>query len=192
MSDSVITPYGRASFVALKAPHGSKQKPDDKKYSVSILLPPAADLAALKKLASDTVKAKWGAELPKKLKSPVLDAFTVSEEADKGPYAGYDKGWTLIRVSTKLMPGFADQRGVGILPSSARFDELFYSGAWIRAEVNAFAYDVDGNRGVSFGLQNVQFIKHDEQLGGRRPVEKVFGAIEDAEALPEGDADSIF
>jgi hypothetical protein len=43
------------------------------------------------------------------------------------------------------------------------------SGDFIRVSVNAYAYDAAGNRGVSFGLNNVLLDRKGEPLGGSRP-----------------------
>ena len=39
-----------------------------------------------------------------------------------------------------------------------------YAGIWCRAEVNLFSYDTDGNRGVSFGLNNFQRLADGRRL----------------------------
>jgi hypothetical protein len=54
-----------------------------------------------------------------------------------------------------------------------------YSGAWYRAQVRAFAYENAGNKGVSFGLQNVQKLRDDDPLGsGRIPASKAFEPVD--------------
>jgi hypothetical protein len=192
MADTVITPPARASFVVLDEPRGSLQNPDDKKFSVALLFPPNADLGELKKLAEKAVHAKFKGDIPKKMNNPFLDAEKVSLEADKGPYAGYDKGCTLIRVSTKHKPGFVDNQGKPVLDAE-KWAEMFRSGNWLRCELNAFGYDTAGNKGVSFGLQNVQFVRYDEPLGSaRRPAESVFGAIEGDDGAKPESASALF
>ena len=43
--------------------------------------------------------------------------------------------------------------------------DRFYAGCWARASVRAHAYDTKGNKGVSFYLNNLQFVGDDEPLG---------------------------
>lgn len=57
-----------------------------------------------------------------------------------------------------------------------------YSGARGFGLLSVFAYDVSGNKGVSFGLQGVQVTGDGERLDGRTPVEDVFSADADAVA----------
>ena len=57
-----------------------------------------------------------------------------------------------------------------------------YSGCKVRATLSVFAYEKAGNRGVSFGLNNVQKLDDGERLDGRLKAEDDFGAIEDKPA----------
>ncbi len=42
-----------------------------------------------------------------------------------------------------------------------------------------YAYDTDGNKGVGFGLQNLQFLGHGEKLAGAQSAESQFGPVND-------------
>jgi hypothetical protein len=66
-----------------------------------------------------------------------------------------------------------------------RKDE-FYAGCFARATIRAFAYDKNGNKGVSFALQNVQKLKNGEPFGSKRKAEDDFEAV--AGAAVEGGA----
>ena len=50
-----------------------------------------------------------------------------------------------------------------------------YSGCYIRANVNFFAYSSNGNKGIGCGLNAVQKIGDGEPLGGRVSAEEAFG-----------------
>ena len=102
MSDTVITPAGRAAFAYVFKPDSKTAKNDDgsardPKYTLNVLFPPDADLSDLKQVAQEAAKEKWGDDLPKKLKSPFLDASDFD-------YEGYEEGWTVIRPSTTMRP----------------------------------------------------------------------------------------
>ena len=43
--------------------------------------------------------------------------------------------------------------------------------------INAFAYDQKGNRGISFGLGNIQKVKDDKPFGNRTKPQDDFAAI---------------
>jgi hypothetical protein len=157
---SVITAEGRLSYAQhLFTPNPeAKTKKGDAKFTLSILLPPDSDLTAMKKAAQDAINAKWpvgSTSRPKNPKSPFLDA---GEKAG----AAFD-GWTLIRVSTTRRPGVIEADGK---PAA---QEDVYSGRWARLSLNAAAFEVDGNKGVSFFLNNVQMLRHDDPIGGGAP-----------------------
>lgn len=172
-ASNILTPEFRASFVALfkpSAPQGSNQEP---KYSVRAMFPPTTNLKALKAAAEQAAIEKWGDKIPKSLRSP----FRRNDELEN-PVPGIGDDWIVMTFSAK-----ADRRPglVGPTLDDIIDDSLVYSGCWLRAEVRPYAYDNQGNRGVSFGLQNVQKLRDDDPLGAARmPASKVFEAVEGA------------
>ena len=54
-----------------------------------------------------------------------------------------------------------------------------YSGCYARVSINAFPYNVQGNKGVSFGLNHVQKIADGDYLGGRSRAADDFDDWED-------------
>jgi hypothetical protein len=64
-------------------------------------------------------------------------------------------------------------------------EKLFYSGCWAIAQVNAFWFDVDNSRGVSFGLGAVQFHHDDERLTAGAPA-PAFSAVPGSAAAKTG------
>lgn len=166
---NIITPKCRLSFPNLftaRTPPGS----DKEKYSVSMLIPPDADVALLKKAAAACAREKWGDKLPAKMKTPFLDAGDYE-------YEGYVAGWLLVRASSIQKPGIVRADG-----STVTDESEVYPGRWACVSLRPFVYDTNGNRGVSFGLQNVQLLDHDEAIGGRAKAEDEFEPVEDAGA----------
>ena len=45
-----------------------------------------------------------------------------------------------------------------------KIKDVFYAGAIVRAQLSAFPYDTDGNKGVSFGLNNIQKLAEGEEI----------------------------
>lgn len=187
MADPLNTPEFRAGFIsvfrATKAKGaGPEQKP---KYSVRACFPPTADLSKLKAAAAAAAKEEWGDKAAKMtLRSP----FRKNEELET-PVAGLGDDWIIMTFSANedRKPGIVDRKLNDILD-----EEDVYSGAWYRAQVRPYAYDQQGNKGVSFGLQNVQKLRDDEPIGGgRMPASKAFEAIEDEEAAG-GSAEGLF
>lgn len=181
MADSFITPEFRAGFISVfkttssKNADGTQGKP---KFSVRALFPPTTDMSRFKKDAEQVVKDKWGDKIPKNLRSP----FRVNEELDN-PVAGIGDDWIVMTFSANedRRPGLVDRNLQNIIDEAD-----VYSGAWYRAQVRAYAYETAGNKGASFGLQNLQKMKDGDPLGGgRTPANKAFDAVgsEDAGSL---------
>lgn len=188
-AENVITPEFRAAFIsvfkatAMKNADGSTSKA---KYSIRAAFPPTAKLDALKKEANNAAVEKWGDKIPKTLRSP----FRLNEELEN-PVSGIGDDWTIMSFSANedRRPGLVDAKLQDIID-----DANVYSGAWYRAQVRAFAYDQAGNKGVSFGLQNVQKLRDDDPLGGGKiPANKAFEPVDvpDSASAPKT-AVSIF
>lgn len=180
-SGNIITAKGRLSFCA-QLTEAKADKKGKLKFGTSFLLPPTADLSILRKAAEDCAKEKWGDKLPAKLKSPFL-------KAEEYEYEGYEEGWILIRPSSIQKPGIVDASGKNVDD-----DSDVYPGRWAALSLRPFTYDVDGNRGVAFGLQNVQLLDHDTNIAGRTRAEDEFEAV-DVPANADGSkksADSVF
>lgn len=177
-SGNIRTPLCRLTFANLFVARAPKNDPGkEAKFSTGVLIPPGTDLSLLAKMAEDTARAKWGDKTPGKLKSPFL-------KAGEYEYDGYAEGWTLIRASSKQKPGI-----VGPDAQAVDDERQVYPGRWAFVTLSAFAYENSGNRGVSFGLRNVQLVHHDNPLGGGAArAEDEFKPVEGA----SGPASSMF
>ena len=58
-----------------------------------------------------------------------------------------------------------------------------YSGVKGRASINLYAYNVNGNRGIACGLNNLQKISDGIPLGGKSRAEDDFDTAEDEDFL---------
>lgn len=177
-----VTPMFRVSY-----PNVFKAKKNDlngkDEYSLVALFPKDADLSALKKAAQDAIIEKWGPDKtkwPDKLKSPFRDQGEKAKKDDKGAMVlpdGHEAGAIFLTLRSTQRPGLIDQQKQDIIDSSA-----FYGGCFARASVSVYAYDQKGNRGVGFGLQNVQKMKDGPPFGGRTLAQDDFTPIEGAAA----------
>lgn len=178
MTDVLKTPRCRISFPALfKAKSFDGQEP---KYSATLLFDDKAqatpEFAALKKAAADAAKEKWGDKIPANLRNPFRQG------SEKPNLDGYD-GCVFINCSTKQRPGV-----VG--PNVEQLDEGdIGAGDYVRCSLNVYAYDQKGNKGISFGLRNVQKLADGESLGGRSRPEDDFTPV--AEGAGK-DVDELF
>lgn len=174
MADFIMTPEFRVSFPNVFRPREA-QDGGKAKYSLSMLFAKGVDLSAFKAAAQAAAAEKWGAKVPGNLKSPFLDA-------GRYEYEGYEEGMVLIRATSLQKPGLVD---MAVQPIIDEAD--FYPGCYARAKIRAFAYDNNGNRGISFGLGNIQKLRDGEPLGGRSRPEDDFDAVSDGgEAVSAG------
>lgn len=175
-SSQILTPVFRVSFPAVFQPRAAVEG-QEKKYSITMLFDKKTDITALKQAVFAAVVEKWGADKtkwPKNLRMPFRDG----SEKD---YDGYEN-CIFVSASSKMKPGLVDQSVQPIISP-----EEFYGGCYARATVSAFAYDVSGNRGVSFGLRNIQKERDGGPFSGRNAPGKDFDAI----AMPGANAGEI-
>lgn len=170
---NVITPKCRMAWPALFVPSKMRGQSDDQaKYQVTVLIPKDADYTLLKEVAAEAAAEKFP-----KVKSGLRSPFRKTEEKDSLAELAEDFPF-YITARSKDRPGIVGPNG-----KSVEDPEQVYSGRWCRISIQAFGYDQSGNKGVSFGLQNVQLLDHDDPLaigGGRVSAETEFEAVEGA------------
>lgn len=185
----VVTEKVRFSYAYLFEPQ-SGMDGGEPKYSVTLLVPKDDKVtlnkmkAALKLAAENGKSTKFGGKIPSNLKQPIRDGDTDDAADGKEGYPGH----YFVRCASKTAPGIVDSTGQKILDSSE-----VYSGCYGRASLNAYAYNTNGNKGVTFGLNNVMKLEDGESLGGRARAEDDFAAFlaeADAEAASGSDGDS--
>lgn len=173
----VVTGEVRLSYAHLFEPF-SNNEDQPAKYSTVLLIPKSdkrtlkalreAQEAALEKGKDGVFKGK----IPKAWNNTLRDG---DEEADLEQNPEYE-GHMFMSVSSKTKPGIVDRDVQPILDSTE-----IYSGCYVRVSINAFPYSVQGNKGVSFGLNHVQKLRDGEYLGGRSRAEDDFDALDDDE-----------
>ena len=156
-----VTGPVRLSYVHLFEPWALNED-DDKKFS-AVLLIPKTDKATIRKIKAAQVEALTlgaskfkGGKPPKNWKDTLRDG---DAEKDTEEYPEYE-GHYFMNVSSNRRPGVVDINRDPVEP------EEIYSGCYVRASINAYAFNTQGNSGVSFGLNNIQKIRDGEPLGG--------------------------
>lgn len=198
MSDKIITPPAILSYPFLFEPRASKtiDKETGKpmmKYSASLIFLPGTDLKALKQAYIAAVHEKFGVDKGNDL---------IKREVLKNPFRkdwakkGYPENSEFINVTAKKKPGIVSiyrDPATG-KPMKITDPEQVYPGCLVIASLRLFWYDVDGNKGFSFGLNNIQVRSNDKSkypsLDGRMAAEDEFEADEDAPADFDGDGAS--
>lgn len=171
----LVTPEAIASYPHLfePRPNMSSGQPE---YSVCLVFEPDADLKGMKAAALEVAKEKFGSKTEAMIKSGSLRMpFRDGEEK-------YGKGFTFINTKCKAAPGVVSRfAGADGKPQKIEDPAEIYAGARIRASLSAYAYDVNGNKGVAFGLNNVQKLRDGERIDGRMSADSEFEALESAD-----------
>lgn len=151
-----------------------KYSPDgggDGKFMTNVLIPKSetktvkALNAAIEAAKNAAIVSKWGGRIPKKLDLPLHDG----DDKDDDIYSGH----LFVNAKSSTRPGVVDVNRAPIVD-----EEEVYSGCWAIVSVTFYGYDVNGNRGVACGLNNIMKFRDDDRLGGRTSAENDFGDID--------------
>lgn len=173
MANKVITGKVRASFVHVFEPQSINGS--EPKYSCSLIIP-KSDTDTVGKIREAIEQAKqegvpkWGGKTPPNLKLPLRDG-----DIDRPDDEAYADSY-FINASSREQPGVVDRRRVPITDPLA-----LYSGCYVRASINLYPFNANGNRGIAAGLGNLQFWCDGEPLNGRVKAEDEFDALDDSD-----------
>ena len=152
------------------------------KYSVSLIIP-KDDTATVNKIKA-AIQAAYeegqsklkgnGKTVPplSAIKNPLRDGDL--EKPDDEAYAGC----YFVNANSATAPGVVDADRQPIIERSE-----VYSGVYGRASINFYAFNVNGNRGIACGLNNLQKIRDGEPLGGKSSAESDFATEDDDDFL---------
>lgn len=178
-SRTVTTPRGRVSYPAL-----FKARVNDDgtaKFEITLVFDKAAQatpaFAAMKKAAaeafSQAVTKLWGGKKPPNVRSPFRDG------AEKDDPDVYPPGSVFVGFRSDRQPGVVDGNLNAVIDPYK-----VYAGCFALVNAQAYAYDRKGNKGVTFGLNHVQFLEDGPAIGASRPSpESVFAKV-DGTAAP--------
>lgn len=170
----IITPTFRASFVHVITPRKNEQSGKDE-YSVKMIFDKDTDLTEMKELIKEAIREKWGDKVPGGLKLPLKDGNLGNLEK----YPEDKDKWIANAKTTLTQPGVVNRQLQPIVDPKE-----IYSGCYMKASITAYAYDKNGGRGVSFGLQNLMKWEDGDPLTSRATAESDFAAF-------KSDSDSI-
>lgn len=106
------------------------------------------------------------------IKNPLRDGDI--EKPDDEAY----KNAYFINANSTSAPGIVDENVQPIINRSE-----VYSGVYGRASISFYAFNVNGNRGIACGLNNLQKIKDGEPLGGKASAASDFATDDDDDFL---------
>jgi hypothetical protein len=175
------TPDFRLSFAHVFKPTSFKGQPEN--YSIVMLFPEKTDFktnytkkgkgVSMHQALLNAAIDKWGEKDAKRMLANKELRLPFRRGDEKPNTEGY-KGMIFINCKSKDKPQVIDQN-LNVLTT----DQEFYSGCYARAFLSAYAYDQMGNKGVAFGLQNLQKMGEGKKFSGRMNADEVFDAVED-------------
>lgn len=180
-SKKVITGKVRASYVNVFRPR-TNDLSGKEEYSMMIIIDKAdkKTVGAIRAATEAVVEERWNGKPPKGLRKPLRDADKEAEDSGE-KVEPHLAGKFFMNIKSNQKPGLVDKQRMEIIDPTE-----FQSGDYCRVSMNAYAYDVNGNRGVSFGLNNVQVMGKGEPLGSSTRAEDDFDDVSDDD---ESDAD---
>lgn len=185
MTTRVVT--GKCRFVYCSVMSARKNEMNGKdEFSTQVLVPKSdtETVAALKAAAKEALTAKFGDKIPKNVRNPLRDGDTETK-SDGTPLGKEYAGCYFFNTKSTNKPGAVDANGQDLLGSND-----IVSGDFGRVSLNAYAYDQAGNKGVSFGLNNIMLVAKGEPLGGARPSAAAdFGVSKSAAPVASDNAD---
>lgn len=205
----------RLSFPNLDKPRNTEddpKKPPKMKYSATLLYPKSGDLPAktasgekvsVADIAVRVATEQWGDKAVQWIKDGLIRSPFLDGDGPQGVnkksgerHAGY-AGHKFIRAAANedRQPRCVDRKVLPYKDAAAIRDGL-YAGCYVHAVVNLFAWENEkGGKGLSFGLQMVQFAKDGERLagGGGASPDAFFESIpDDGDATAISDAGGLF
>lgn len=152
------------------------------KYSVSLIIP-KSDTKTVAKIKAAIEAAYHDGESKLKgngksvppmaaLKLPLRDGD--SERPDDPAYANA----YFVNANSTTAPSVVDTDRNPILTRSE-----VYSGVYGRASISFYAFNINGNKGIACGLNNLQKVRDGEPLGGKTSAESDFATDDDDDFL---------
>ncbi len=153
-----------------------------KKYSAALLIP-KSNKALVKQINAAIENAKlegvtkWGGKVPPVLKLPLRDGDL--EKPDDENY----KGMYWLNATSAQQPGVIDRSKNELLDKTK-----LYSGCYAMVDINFYAFNSNGNRGIACGLNNIMVLRDGPALAGKGSAKSAFAKID----VPEyDDADDL-
>lgn len=166
-SCSVRSPLARLTFPHLEKKNEGGQYPSNK-YEATLLFPrETSDFKILKGICGTVARQKW---------LDGVDLKTVKFPFRNGDEHKYDSfhGHVYIKAKNGNQPQFYGPAKEPFTP------DAFYAGCYVYASLSAMTYEAAGQKGVSFLLNGLQFVKNGERFG-TLSVEGDFEIIADQE-----------
>jgi hypothetical protein len=182
---TITTPPVRVSFPQIFVPKAIAD--GEPRYSIALMFdknnPEHKEcLKQLRAEAQTALEEKWP-DPAKRPRIPIVgDTLSCIKDGDttknkqgvplcekSQAYAGH----FIISAASKQKPAVVDRRMQEVLDKS-----IVYGGCYCKVNINAYAFDVKSNAGVTFGLNGVQVWKDGDPFGNRPRTIDMFSADE--------------
>jgi len=178
-------------FTARKVdPNNEKEEP---MYSVTVMIPKEsaegkAAIAALRQAITSIWTAQWPGDKVRGDKQPMRDGDAKDSATDEYIMNETYRGYITLRAKSKRPPTVVD-KDMRQLDERAGYPA---GGDWCNVTLGLFTYDGKFGKGVSCGIDAVQFVRSGDPLGGRRAVlaTDVFAAMDLSNDAPAAGDDS--
>ena len=188
----VITPVAMCSYPHLFEAWAGEDG-QDPKFSIALVFSEEAQASPEYKAMKAAVLAAAEKKFPKKSVDMIRNGQLRLPFRDDAEDKGYPKGSTFANARSKDKPGVvsrhkdADGNAIVITKEEQVPGEPndVYAGCMVRASLTAYGYDKAGNKGVAFGLNNVQKWAEGERIDNR------MAAVQEFEADLEEPASSV-
>lgn len=183
MSNRFIGPLSILSYPHLAEPQKSDKPGKKPKYSGAFVITPETLQTPAEKARLDAIKArmievgqtKWSSNFEKLVKGEGFKKGIRTDAESKG----YPDGSIYFNARSDNQPGlvysYADPTtGKPAVVPVELIKKVFYAGAIVRPLITVFAFDQEGSKGLSFGLEGIQFVKDGPRIDGRVAAEDAF------------------
>ena len=165
MDTTIRTGKIRCGFVHIAQPRKNDLN-DKMEYSLQLLIHKNSETASdIKEMIDKLLQERWGNNIPSTWVNPLRDA------EGEGKKEAHYKDMYFMNVRSTEAPGIVGPDGLPIAnPMEPR------SGDYFRVSMGGFSY-IKPKNGISFGLNNVQWLEKGETLTGRKRAEDEFGPM---------------
>lgn len=184
---NIVSAKGRILWCSVFKPRKGRNGKEGK-FEFNLVFPKEANHDIVKEAALDAGKDKHSKAFKEAAgKWPKLIGSPFKRTADNDKLVAALEAADLKVEDYPVYYGARSSEKPGVVGPNGKSDgvdaEQVYAGRWAKMTHDTYGYDTDGNKGVSFGLKNVQLLDNDEELalgGGRVSAETEFDAVEGA------------
>ena len=136
----------------------------------------------LKQIAQWAMTERWNNIKPPEGFMPLRDGDALRKGGT--PYPESYQGYYILNCSSTNAPGLRDE-----YKKEVTDERKFYPGCVCHISVDFFAYNKNGNKGITTRLVNVMFVRDGERLGGDPTADEDFASFPVATPAPAEDMD---